>query len=250
MTRFFEVVRPLGDLAPWVVLGCAAFVFPVLFWVTAPYGRHLRGGWGPTLPSRWGWVVMESPSAVLFGALWLAHPSFGDSVVVGLGGLWLLHYLQRTFVYPALMRNPSKPEPVSIVAMAFAFNLFNASGNAVGLRARPVDAAFLVGALVFVVGFALNLHADAVLRGLRKPGETGYQIPHGGLHSLVAAPNYFAELVEWLGFAIAAQSLAGWAFAVFTFANLAPRAVAHLKWYRSTFSDYPASRRALIPYVW
>ncbi len=70
------------------------------------------------------------------------------------------------------------------------------------------------------------------------------------LFSWVTSPNYFGEMVEWVGFALAAQTLAGWAFAVFTFANLAPRAVAHHKWYRATFADYPTSRRALIPFVW
>jgi len=49
---------------------------------------------------------------------------------------------------------------------------------------------------------------------------------------------------------IAAQTLAGWAFAIFTFANLAPRAVAHHRWYGKTFVDYPTTRRALLPYLW
>ena len=32
------------------------------------------------------------------------------------------------------------------------------------------------------------------------------------------------EIVEWIGFAIACDSLSAWAFAFYTFANLAPRA--------------------------
>ena len=36
-------------------------------------------------------------------------------------------------------------------------------------------------------------------------------------------------------------------FAVWTFANLVPRAVSHHKWYRRTFPDYPPARRAVIP---
>jgi steroid 5-alpha reductase family enzyme len=89
-----------------------------------------------------------------------------------------------------------------------------------------------------------------VLRTLRKPGETGYKIPHGGLYRFISSPNYFGELLEWSGFAIAAQTLAGWAFFFFTFANLAPRAVSHHRWYREKFSEYPSSRRALIPFLW
>ena len=49
---------------------------------------------------------------------------------------------------------------------------------------------------------------------------------------------------------ISNQALAGWAFAVFTIANLAPRALTHHKWYRAQFPDYPPERRALIPGLW
>ena len=55
---------------------------------------------------------------------------------------------------------------------------------------------------------------------------------------------------EWLGFAIAAQTLAAFTFAAFTFANLAPRARSHQRWYRERFPDYPRDRRILIPYIW
>jgi len=74
-------------------------------------------------------------------------------------------------------------------------------------------------------------------------------MPRGGLFDLVSCPNYFGEVLEWTGWAIATWSLPGAAFAAFTFANLAPRALSNHEWYRRTFADYPASRRALLPYV-
>jgi 3-oxo-5-alpha-steroid 4-dehydrogenase 1 len=96
----------------------------------------------------------------------------------------------------------------------------------------------------------VNVHSDHVLRALRAPGESGYKVPFGGAFTYVSAPNYLAEIVEWLGFALAAQTLAAWAFAAFTFANLAPRALANHRWYREKFPEYPARRRALIPFLW
>lgn len=41
------------------------------------------------------------------------------------------------------------------------------------------DPRFLVGHVIFLLGMAVNIHADSTLRGLRKPGETGYKIPYG-----------------------------------------------------------------------
>jgi protein-S-isoprenylcysteine O-methyltransferase Ste14 len=244
------VLLEIAWYAPRVVLLFAAIVFPVLFFVTAPYGRHARPGWGPSISARLGWLVMEAPSFFVFGAVWLANPGLGSPVVTVLGLAWLLHYGQRTFVFSWLMRDQGKRNALVTVLLAIVFNVLNASGNAAALGDRRVDAPFVVGLLVFAVGFALNLHADAVLRGLRKPGETGYRVPHGGLYRWVSAPNYLGEIIEWVGFAIAAQTLAGWAFALFTFANLAPRAVANHRWYLRQFPDYPAGRRALIPFVW
>ena len=53
--------------------------------------------------------------------------------------------------------------------------------------------------------------------------------------------------MEWTGWAIATWSLAGLVFPIWTFANLAPRAIKNHKWYKETFEDYPANRKALIP---
>lgn len=102
---------------------------------------------------------------------------------------------------------------------------------------------------MFVTGWLINLRADARLRNLRRPGETGYRIPRGGMHEHVSSPNYLGEILEWRGWAVATWSLAGLAFACFTIANLAPCAVTNHRWYQERFPDYPKSRRALIPFV-
>ena len=66
----------------------------------------------------------------------------------------------------------------------------------------------------------------------------------------MSAANYFGEIVEWSGYAIAAQRFGAFAFALFTLCNTGPRAYQHHQWYRAKFDDYPAHRRALIPWVW
>jgi hypothetical protein len=38
-------------------------------------------------------------------------------------------------------------------------------------------------------------------------------------------------------------------FAIWTIANLLPRALQHHRWYQQTFSEYPAERKAVIPFI-
>src|SRR5690554_201348 len=108
---------------------------------------------------------------------------------------------------------------------------------------------FIIGSLVFIAGAIINKHSDTLLIRLRKPNETGYKIPQGGLFEYVSCPNLFGEVVQWLGFAILTWSLPGLAFFVWTFANLVPRALSHHKWYLNHFQDYPKKRKAIIPFV-
>ncbi len=236
-------------------IGLAVATAVALLYVTAPYGRHGRGGWGPTVPARVGWLVMEAPASLFFLAVFVTGEHRAELVPLVLLALWQLHYVQRAFVYPLLMRAGGARMPVSVMAMAIAFNVLNAYLNAkwissVGDYAAGwlADPRFLLGALVFLAGLSVNLWADRKLRRLRAAG-TGYQIPRGGLYRWVSCPNYLGEIVEWFGWALATWSPAGLAFALYTTANLAPRAVANHRWYREQFPDYPPRRRALVPFL-
>ena len=234
----------------------AALTFAALFFVTAPYGRHLRAGWGPTIPARVGWIVMESPTVLLFVAVYSVGDHALSTVPLILLGLWQFHYVYRTFIYPFRIRSSAKRMPISIVGMAILFNCINVTINARWIShlgdypdSGMGNTAFAVGVVVFLVGWAINQHSDTVLFRLRSPGETGYKIPRGGLYRWVSCPNYLGEMLEWVGWAIAAWSSAGLAFAVFTIANLLPRAIANHRWYQDEFADYPPERRAVIPLV-
>ena len=237
------------------MFGLAAATLAALIFVVAPYGRHARRGWGPTIPARAGWIAMESPAVLAFLAFYLQGRHRAELVPLVLLGLWLAHYVHRAFVFPFAMRAGARM-PIAIPAMGFAFNVFNAWLNARWIgelgdypTAWLIDPRFVAGAALFFLGFATNVRADRRLVALRAPGETGYKIPRGGLHEYVSSPNYLGEIVEWLGWALCTWSLPGLAFAVYTIANLAPRAVHHHAWYRRTFPDYPPRRKALVPFL-
>jgi hypothetical protein len=237
-------------------LALAAVTFVALLFVVAPYGgRHGRSGWGPTVPARVGWVVMEAPASVLFLVFYLLGEHRGELVPLLFLVLWQAHYVQRAFVYPFLMRSGSRM-PVLVMLLAIGFNLLNAWVNARWVSqygdypvAWLADPRFWLGVVLFAAGYALNVSSDRTLRRLRGDGSGGYRIPHGGGFRFVSSPNYLGEMIEWTGWAVATWSLAGASFALYTIANLAPRAIANHRWYRETFDDYPQDRKALVPFV-
>lgn len=224
-----------------------------LLWVTAPYGRHYRAGWGSTLPNRTAWVLMELPALLVITVLVLISPARGMPQAWAPLCFWIFHYGYRTLLFPALMRPSDRTFPALLVLFAVAFNCLNGYNNAEALvtaaeRQAPFPSLhFFIGAAVFLCGFAMHFHADRTIRLLRKPGDTGYRIPHGGLFRWVSSPHYLGEIVQWAGWAVMTWSLAGLAFALFTLCNLAPRAVSNHRWYRERFADYPGERKVLVP---
>jgi 3-oxo-5-alpha-steroid 4-dehydrogenase 1 len=82
-----------------------------LRYVTARYGRP---GWGLTIPTPVGWLVMESPALLWFLAVYLTGAHKAATVPLVLRALWQLHHIQRTLVYPLLMRTGARM-PVSIM---------------------------------------------------------------------------------------------------------------------------------------
>ena len=77
----------------------AATILAVSF-ITAPYGRHTRKGFGPAIPQRLAWVLMEAPAVLVWGAIYLMGDHRAEAAPLAMVSLWMLHYVQRTFVFP------------------------------------------------------------------------------------------------------------------------------------------------------
>jgi 3-oxo-5-alpha-steroid 4-dehydrogenase 1 len=252
----------LYGIAIVTILAAAPLVFVLLVFVSAPYGRHYRAGWGPSVSARIGWILMESPSAlippilILAGSLRDGGPRLG-AVSAFLLALWEAHYIYRAFVYPFLMRKSGKRFPLSVVLFAWLFNGLNAYANAAFLASTAAAALdsrlpilrLTAGCVLFIAGFLIHTRADRMLRALRDRGGTGYSVPRGWLFDYVVSPNYLGEMIEWCGWALACWSLPALAFAVFTAANLVPRAMSHRRWYERTFEDFPRARKSVIPFL-
>jgi len=250
----------------WIWIAIALFLVPVQLFITAPYGRHNAGtSWGPQIDNRWGWILMELVSPLVFAWFFLTGPIPKSTPMWIFFALWILHYANRSLIFPLRIRTPGKKMPLAIVFSAAFFNVVNGFVNGYGLGhfgfwldPAPVsypewwlaDPRFLLGIGVFLLGAFVNIRSDEKLMNLRKPGETGYKIPRGGFFRLVSCPNHFGEILEWTGFAILCWSLPALSFAIWTAANLIPRAISHHKWYREKFgADYPLERKAVLPFL-
>ncbi|MEM8910093.1 MAG: DUF1295 domain-containing protein, partial [Bacteroidota bacterium] len=233
-------------------------LFPIQYgWITAPYGRHSNRNWGWLMDNRLGWVLMESVSLFLFSYFFFTGTALKTAPMYFLFALWGMHYLNRSFIYPFRTKTTGKKIPVLIVVFAIVFNGVNgwSNGYALGTIATPYPStwwwspSFIIGFALFAAGAFVNIQADNYLLSLRKPGEKGYVLPEKGLFQYISCPNHFGEIVEWLGFAIMTWNLAALAFAIWTAANLIPRAKSHHQWYQTHFANYPKNRKAVIPYL-
>ena len=254
--------RPTGYyivLATMAVL--AVIVFIALHRINAGYGMMRSKKWGPAVNNRAGWFIMELPAFACMAVLWALSPRGGNPAPCVRAALFELHYFQRTFIFPFLIRGKGTM-PWAIIIMGMVFNTINA--YLIGgwlFYISPVDTypadwllspLFFLGTIIFFIGMAINIHSDHVIRTLRKPGDTNHYIPQKGLYKYVASANYFGETVEWIGFAILSWSVAGAVFAVWTFANLAPRARTIHKKYCDEFGENYKSlhSRYILPFLY
>lgn len=250
---YYTVVGVMFCLAP--------IVFIVLQRVSAGYGMMYTKKWGPSLPNRLGWFMMESPIFFAMLLFWFLSDRCREPAPVVMCLLFLVHYFQRSFIFPFLIKGKSRM-PLSIVAMGVTFNLINSymiggwlfyvspqGTYTVDWLYNPL---FIFGTLVFIAGMVINLHSDHIIRHLRKPGDTAHYIPRGGFYRYVTSANYFGEFVEWTGYAILTWSLGGVAFVLWTFANLAPRARKIHQRYLSEFGEEYKSlnRKYILPFLY
>lgn len=239
----------------------AVVVFVSLFFVDAGYGKFYNPKWGPAVNNKLGWVLMESPVFLAMLLLWFFSDRRGDLVRLAFLFLFELHYIQRSFVFPFRMRGNSMM-PLSIVLMGVTFNVLNAlmQGGWI-FYLSPVDyypadwltnPRFIFGFLLFIIGMYVNIQSDDIIRNLRKDGDTKHYLPKNGMFRYVTSANYFGEFVEWVGFAILTWSWSGAVFALWTFANLCPRAARIYDHYKLEFGDELDTKKVkrIIPFIY
>lgn len=244
-----------------VMAAIAVVVFISLFFVNAGYGKFYNPKWGVSLDNHWGWFLMEVPVFIAMLVLWLLSDRRTDAIRLVFLLLFELHYFHRSFIFPQQLRGHSRM-PLSIILMGALFNTLNAlmQGGWI-FFISPADyypqgwltsLPFLAGTALFFAGMYINIQSDSIIRHLRKPGDTAHYLPKGGMFRYVTSANYFGEFMEWVGFAILTWSWAGAVFALWTFANLAPRAARIYDLYSQEFPDELDTHKVkrILPFIY
>ena len=195
----------------YAFLGVAVITSISLFFITAPYGRHAKKGWGPLINNTAAWLVMEAPASLLFFLYFLIADRTITVTLVVLQVVWQIHYVHRSFIFPFMLRSDEKVS-LSIIIFGMIFNSINTyiqgrwvygfSPESMYTAAWLADPRFIIGALIFAAGFFINKQSDAITRRLWDPHNPGYKIPYGGMYRFISCPNYFGEIVTWIGWAV------------------------------------------------
>jgi len=227
----------------------AVVVFVSLNFIEVGYGITINKRWGVAINNKVAWLCMETPVFILMTVLCLLSPRmspFSEASIVPLiiFLFFQTHYVRRSFIFPFLLKGKSKM-PVTVMFMGVLFNLCNAFMQGGWLFYKSPEfmysidwlctPQFIIGSVVFFGGMALNIHSDKIIQNLRKSGDNKHYLPSKGFFKYVTGAHYFGEVIEWIGFAILTWSLPGAVFALWTCANLVPRASAIYNKYQKLF---------------
>eukprot|EP00924_Labyrinthula_sp_SR-Ha-C_P008509 snap_masked-scaffold_32-processed-gene-2.20-mRNA-1 protein AED:0.17 eAED:0.17 QI:0/-1/0/1/-1/1/1/0/270 len=214
---------------------------------------------------RLGWFVMELPAPISFVYTVIINPSPEQLSFERLFFyfLFLRHYINRTFYFPLTLRvSPGKKAnfSFSVVSIGTSFNTLHGYLNAKYLSSPNLSPQlsnldifskpyFIIGLVLYELGFWGLIYHESVIRNLRKPGEQTYKIPKGGLFNYISNATYFCEILAWFAWSLMILNPAGFFIFSVSCVNLIPRAFKQHNWYKQKFEDYPENRKAFVPFL-
>ncbi|KAL2526073.1 3-oxo-5-alpha-steroid 4-dehydrogenase family protein [Abeliophyllum distichum] len=204
------------------------------------------------LSSRTGMLFLYTPAFLAGLASFWIFPDGGTRFMM-LKFAVTFHFLKRDLEVLFLHKFSGFMVLDSVIIISVSY--FTAAASMIylqhltlGFREPLVDLKYL-GLLLFVVGICGNFYHHYLLSKLREKNEKGYQIPRGGLFSMVICPHYLFEIIVFLGISLISQTPFSYSTAIGIALYLVTRSYATRKWYLSKFENFPKNVKALVPYV-
>jgi 3-oxo-5-alpha-steroid 4-dehydrogenase 1 len=240
----------------FIIFSVVSFI--ALQFIPAHYGKFYDSKKNlPAVSNRFGWFVEETPNIIItlyYGYYFWKESANFNLINYFMISFFFVHYIHRSFIYPFKLAN-TKKLPLDVMVIGCSFCLANAlmQNRSIFLFSKyswdEINPAILAfGIILFLTGMYINIYHDYLMISLKK-GSNSYVLPSGGLFDYIASPNYFGEIIEWIGFALIVNTYSSWIFVFSTISNLSPRALQTLQWYKTKFENYPKERKAIIPYI-
>ena len=158
----------------WIAIGFISF--PLILKYDAPYGRHTSSDWGPLVDNKLAWIIMELPALILCPLIVFLSENILSNLTKFFILLWIIHYFNRSVVFPLRIKTKKKKMPFIIAFLAIVFNIVNGLIN--GLYFSNIgynypeswiaSPQFIFGIIIFIFGFYINNVSDSYLINLRK----------------------------------------------------------------------------------
>ena len=137
-----EISPRCFDIFLLIMSGIAAIVFVALYFLKAGYGIFRSNRWGVAIDNKIAWVLMEAPVFIVMVILWWNSERRFETVPLVIFIFFQLHYFQRSFIFPFLMKGKSRM-PVTVMLLSLIHishgvsphcgntgtNIFPAAGN-------------------------------------------------------------------------------------------------------------------------
>lgn len=113
----------------------------------------------------------------------------------------------------------------------------------------------VVGSIIFLWACYNQYRSAVILANLRKNEEGEvvcyeHKIPEGGLFKRLSSPHLFCEMIMYLALLIVMWGNTTWPYVfVWVLCNQCECALLNHWWYQSNFKEYPAERKAFVPFI-
>ena len=109
MDFFLDANKFFLDADHYQLILQGAFVYVAIivmggFVMPSPYGRFASNRFGINMSPRLGWFLMELPATLSFIYFYFQGQNRFEAVPLFFLGIWLMHYANRGFIFPFLIR--------------------------------------------------------------------------------------------------------------------------------------------------